>query len=166
MNASCAVLPLRPRVTLIVLALLFFSTAKYDSAQQAKPNLTGTWKLNLSKSKLATQHGPFRDESYKIKHLEPRLEMVHAGETYRYVTDGKEHVANRSPVAPETLAKTHWDGDTLVIEKRQEVGPGGSSWVSRYALSQDGKTLVVTNNVQRSSLSAAFDESLTYEKQQ
>ena len=74
--------------------------------------------------------------------------------------------SSRSPVAPETLAKTHWDGDTLVIEKRQEIGPGGSSWVSRYTLSQDGKTLAVTNNVNRSSLSAAFDESLTYEKQQ
>jgi hypothetical protein len=163
MNAPSAVLPLHSRVTLIVLALLFFCTANYDSAQQAKPNLTGTWKLNLSKSKLATQRGPFRDDGYKIKHLEPRLEMVHAGETYRYVTDGKEHVANRSQ---ETFAKAHWDGNTLVIEKRQEDGTGGSTWVSRYTLSQDGKTLAITHNVNRSSSSAAFDESLTYEKQQ
>jgi hypothetical protein len=72
------------------------------------------------------------------------------------------YVANRSP---KTLAKTYWDGDTLVIEKRQDVGPGDSSWVSRYTLSQDRKTLGITHNVDRSSLSAAFDESLTYEKQ-
>jgi hypothetical protein len=36
----------------------------------------------------------------------------------------------------------------------------------RYTLSQDGKSLAVTHHVNKSSLSAAFDESLTYEKQQ
>ena len=75
-------------------------------------------------------------------------------------------MANRSPVDGETLAKTYWDGNTLVIEKRQELGPGGIRWVSRYTLSQDGKSLAVTYHVNQSSFSAAFDESLTYEKQQ
>jgi hypothetical protein len=165
MNARCPALPIHRRITLIVLASLFCFGAIHASAQQVKPNLTGTWKLNLSKSKLASQHPP-GDDRYKIKHLEPRLEMVHGGDPYRYITDGKEHVANRSPVDGETLAKTYWDGDTLVIEKRQELGPGGSRWVSRYTLSQDGKSLAVTHHVNQSSFSAAFDESLTYEKQQ
>jgi hypothetical protein len=165
MNARCPVLPIHRRITLIILAFLFCSGATHAPAQQVRPNLTGTWKLNLSKSKLAPEHPP-RADRYKIKHLEPRLEMVHGSDTYRYITDGKEHVANRSPVDGETLAKTYWDGDTLVIEKRQEIGPGGSSWVSRYTLSQDGKSLAVTHHVNQSSFSAAFDESLTYEKQQ
>ncbi|MFZ0913560.1 MAG: hypothetical protein WBQ76_11685 [Candidatus Korobacteraceae bacterium] len=165
MNARCPFLPAHCRIILIILAFFFCSGATHASAQQVRPNLSGTWKLNLSKSKLAPQHPP-RDDRYKIKHLEPRLEMVHEGNIYRYVTDGKQHVANYSPVEGETLAKTYWDGDTLVIEKRQEIGPGGSTWVSRYMLSQDGKSLAVTHHVNQSSFSAAFDESLTYEKQQ
>ena len=92
--------------------------------------------------------------------------MEHGGDTYHYITDGKEHVANRSPVDGETLAKTYWDGDTLVIEKRQELGPGGSKSLVRYTLSQDGKSLEVTYHVYKSSFSDAFDLSRTYEKQQ
>jgi hypothetical protein len=127
--------------------------------------LSGTWKLNLSKSKLAWPHPP-QGHRYKIKHSEPRLEMVHEGETYHYITDGKQHVANRSSTEGETLAKTYWDGDTVVTEKSQEFGLGVSKWVSRYTLSQDGKSLAITHHVSRSSFSEAFDESLTYEKQQ
>jgi hypothetical protein len=148
---------------LVVLALWFVVT--HVSAQQAKPNLTGTWKLNLNKSKLAPRHGPAGGDSYTIKHSEPRLEMEHMfsgrSEIYSYVTDGKERVANRSLQDGETRAKTYWDGDTLVIEKHQ----AGSFWVSRYTLSQDGKSLAVTHGVNKSSFSNAFDESLTYEKQ-
>jgi hypothetical protein len=165
MNARCPVLPANCRIILIILVFFFCSGAPHVSAQQVRPNLSGTWKLNLSKSKPAPQR-PFGGDRYKIKHLEPRLEMVHEGNTYLYVTDGKQHVANISPAEGKTLAKTYWDGDTLVIEKRQEIGPRDSSWVSRYTLSQDGKSLTVTHHVDRSSFSAAFDESLTYEKQQ
>jgi hypothetical protein len=169
MDSPCPVLPVHSRITLIILAFLFCSVATHVSAQQAKPNLTGTWKLNLSKSKLAPQHGPGGDR-YKIKHSEPRLEMEHTfygrSETYSYMTDGKERVANRSPQDGETRAKAYWDGDTLVIEKHQETGRAGIIWMSRYTLSQDGKSLAVTHHVNKSSFSAAFDESLTYEKQQ
>lgn len=169
MDSPRLVFPIHSRIALIVLAFLFCSVATHASAQQAKPNLTGTWKLNLSKSKLAPQHGPGSDR-YKIKHSGPRIEMEHTfdgqSETYSYMTDGKERVANRSPKDGETRAKAYWDGDTLVIEKHQEIGPGGSVWMSRYILSQDGKGLAVTHHVNKSSFSAAFDESLTYEKQQ
>ena len=92
--------------------------------------------------------------------------MVHEGDTYHYVTDGKEHVAKRSLVNGETRAKAYWDDDTLVIEKRQEVAQRDSSWVVRYTLSQDGKSLAVTHHVNKSSFSDAFDLSLTFEKQQ
>jgi hypothetical protein len=156
-----------PKIVPVAAILVVFALwvgVTHVSAQQAKPNLSGTWKLNLNKSKLAPRHGPGGD-SYTIKHSEPRLEMKHMfsgrSEIYSYVTDGKERVANRSPQDGETRAKTYWDGDTLVVEKHQ----AGSFWVSRYTLSQDGKVLAVTHGVNKSSFSNAFDESLTYEKQ-
>jgi hypothetical protein len=164
MDSSCPVLPIHSRNTLVILVFLFCSVAAHVLAQQVKPNLTGTWKLNLSKSKPAPERGPGGDP-YKIRHLEPRLEMEHGGETYSYMIDGKERMANRSLQEGETRAKAYWDGDTLVIEKRQETGRGGSTWTSRYTLSQDGTSLAVTRHVNKSSFSGAFDESLTYEKQ-
>lgn len=164
MDYSCPVLPIHSRVTLIMFASLFCSLAATPvSAQQTKPDLTGTWKLNLSKSTLAAQRLRASD-LYRIKHLEPRLEMVHKTETYRYVTDGKERVANRSQLDGVTQAKAYWDGDTLVIEKHQDIG-GGANWICRYTLSQDGKSLAVSERVSKSSFGAAFEESLIYEKQ-
>jgi hypothetical protein len=167
MDSPCPVLPVHPRIPLTVLAFLFWSVVLNVSAQQAKPNLTGTWKLNLSKSKLATQHGTGGD-LYRIKQSEPRLEMVHMfsdrSETYSYVIDGKWRVANRSTQDGVTRAKAYWDGATLLIEKQQETGRGQVIFVVRYTLSQDGKSLAVTHHVNGSPFSAAFDESLTYEK--
>jgi hypothetical protein len=153
-------------MSLIFLALLLCCVATRASGQQAKPNLNGTWKLNRSESKLAPKHGPGSDR-YKIKHSEPRIKMEHTfpdgqSETYSYMTDGKERVANRSPLDGETRAKAYWDGDTLVIEKHQK----DSIWMSRYTLSQEGKSLAVTHHVNKSSFSSAFDESLMYEKKQ
>jgi hypothetical protein len=164
MDSPCHVSSVHSRITLTVLAFLFWSVAMHVSAQQAKPNLTGTWKLNRSKSIPAPKHGSGGD-FYKIKHSEPRLEMVH-GETYSYVIDGKERVANRSTQDGVTRAKAYWVGDTLVIEKHQETRRGEVDFVVRYTLSQDGKSLAVTHHVDRSWFSGAFDESLNYEKQQ
>lgn len=167
MISSCSVSP-TSRIAVVVLAFLFCWAASDTAAQQSKPNLTGTWKLNRGKSKLASQHGPGDDE-YIIKHSEPRISIVHMfngiSETYFYVTDGKERVANVSDHEGQLRAKTYWDRDTLVIEKRQDNDLRVSAWVSRYELSQDGSTLVVTQHVAKSSFSDAFDELLTYEKQ-
>ena len=164
MHSSRPALPICSRIATILFTFLLCSIVTFVSAQQAQPDLTGTWKINLNKSKLGPRHGPGSD-SYIIKHLEPRIEMEHRffgrSEIYSYVTDGGERVANRSSVDGKTSAKTYWDGDTLVIEKHQR----GIFWVSRYTLSQDGQTLAVTHHNNKSWFSDAFDESLTYEKQ-
>jgi hypothetical protein len=133
-------------------------------AQEARPNFSGTWKLNLNKSKLIQL--PARGGNpYKIKHVEPRFEIMHKGDTYRYIIDGKVHVAFRGVWDGDLLmAKTYWEGKTLVIETSQEVGPGGSRWVSRYTLSDDG-TLNETFHARQSKFGGAFDESLVYDKQ-
>jgi hypothetical protein len=135
-------------------------------AQDARPNFTGTWKLNLNKSKLI-ERPVSGNHLYKIKHVEPRLEIMHDGDTYHYIADRKVHVAFRGLWDVDLLmAKTYWEGKTLVIETSQEVGPGGTRWVSRYTLSDDGNTLAVTYHVNQSKFRGAFDEFLIYEKQQ
>jgi hypothetical protein len=154
-----------------VLAAFFVSALVASaSAQQAKPDFTGTWKINLSKSKFPQQHGPARTgDIYKIKHSGPKLEMEHLfssrSETYSYVTDGKEHTANRSALDGELRAKAYWDGNVLVIDKSQFTSSGISTWTTRFTLSPDGMALAITQHVAKSLMGNGFDEELIYDKQ-
>jgi hypothetical protein len=120
----------RSRTSLAILAFFCCLVLRHSFAQQRKPDLGGTWKLNLSSSRFALQRKPAGD-TYKIKHAEPRLKVEYLfdgrSETYSYIVDGKERVANRSVLDGETRAKAYWDGDTLVIEKHQDAGPGGTT---------------------------------------
>jgi len=153
--------------TLPVIVAFITCLISTDSVgQQQKPDLSGTWRLNLKASKLAPEH-PRDTDTYQIKHTEPRIEVRHLfngrSELYSYITDGKERIVNMSVQDGPLRAKASWDGDTLVIEKHQERGD--TTWVSRYKLSQDAKTLELTQHVSKSALSSPFDESLFYEKQ-
>jgi hypothetical protein len=137
------------------------------AAQQTKPNFSGSWKLDLSRSKVSAQH-PHASDEYRIDHKEPRLTIVHISlghsDTYRYVTDGNERVANSSEQDGVTQAKAQWDDNVLVIEKRQRFKGQDFSWTMTYAFSPDGKSLVIHEHVNTSSRGPAFDETLTYEK--
>ena len=154
-------------LTLFVILVFFYCLGlRHSFAQQQKPNLSGTWKLNLRDSKFSFQHKRESD-TYKIKHAGPRLEVAHLfdgrSQLTTYLTDGKERFVNWSSEDGALRAKAYWDGDTLLIEKHQDLGD--TTWVSRYSLSQDGKSLRITHRVIRSSFSAAFDQSLVYDKE-
>jgi hypothetical protein len=153
-------------VLVIVLGLLCCFAAKRLAAQSVKPNLSGTWELNVSKSKLSRLHRAGTDR-YKIRHSDPRLMMEHTypsgnTDTSYYTTDGKQGLPN--PQYWQELAKAYWDGDTLVIEKHQETSQVSITWMYRYTLSRDGHSLAVTRHVTKNSFSADLDESLIYEK--
>ena len=172
MVSSCSGSPSHSRIALIILAFLLCSVVTHVSAQQTKPNLTGTWLLNRSKSKLSPHHVP-GSVRYKIKHSEPRIEMtllfLGRTETYTYMTDGKERAARLSLQEGAMQAKAYWESDTLVIEKHYAIPSqtvGASVSISRYTLSRDGKSLAIASHANKSSLGAAFDESLTFEKQE
>jgi hypothetical protein len=153
------------RTIFVVFASLTFFLTKPVSPQSAKPNLSGTWELNLSKSKLSRAHKA-KSDRYKIRHSEPQLvmEYTYSGdtETFYYRTDGKERPPE--PQHWDILAKAYWDGDTLVIEKRQEIDQFRMLSVSRFTLSQDGQSLAVVRHATRNSFSLDLDESLVYER--
>jgi hypothetical protein len=88
-------------------------------------------------------------------------------ETEVYFTDSKEHIASPLYKKDQMQAKTYWDGNILVVEKRREEGGlGGSVWTSRYELSGDGKFLQVSGHFLKSSSSdEPFDVIRTFEKQ-
>ena len=131
-------------------------------AAAEKPDLSGTWKLNLTKSFLAGDHPASNYEFTKIieqrgDHILQTDIVAHAAimnmplpdsrTTIQLVCDGQEHDAtgpNRFPGMPPVQMKVSamWQGGTLVvIEKAREFG-GASTTHRRYFLSDDGSELI------------------------
>jgi len=123
---------------IIGLTLLLAATA---SGQDAKPNFTGRWKLNVRESV-----NPPRSEVDAIEHKDPKIIItpqvgradVVFGAEYR--TDG-EPLKDKEVVSGK-MRSAHWEGSNLVIETKTP-GYGGVSGLKREVmyLSDDGKTL-------------------------
>jgi len=139
-----------------------------ERLKPALPDLTGTWKLNPSMSKIDTFGFGSSPDVLVVKHSGANLTMRHStsplgGETYSYVIDGKEHLAKFTKKNEFTQANAYWDGNTLVIEKHHQTKIGDFPWpevfvTSRYSLSADGETLSVVNE-------AGYHAVLIYDKQ-
>lgn len=141
----------------IAIVVLATTTAAYTTAHisqvqaQTKPDLTGTWKLNLTESK--TQDGSPMSEVYEsfvmtIDHKEPKLvikqDIVQQG-SHRTVslsvtTDGKESQLKILD-APAT-ANARWEADILTIQLKRELKEGSYiETIRSVKVSQDGKTM-------------------------
>lgn len=122
------------------------------AAQAPKPNFTGMWKMNPSKSDYGSMEAP-QMVTRKIDHQEPNLTMVAVQKSsrgemtteFKYATDGKEYVnKTRLGDAKTTL---RWEGETLVVSTQRSVMGRDISIVDRWTLSPDGKTLTVTGTL-------------------
>ena len=107
---------------------------------QAKPNFTGTWKLNVAKSD-SEEDGP-QALIVTVDHKEPVLTYTVTGtaggqeinETATLRTDG---TPTKGPNDIKFVC--HWDGSTLVLEGS---APDESPiFEARLSLSADGKTI-------------------------
>ena len=118
---------------------------------QAKPNFSGSWKMNIAKS----EFGPMPPPSsvvQKITHNDPKLtvDSTSVGErgefttNYAYTTDGKECVNQIRNFEMKSTVK--WDGDTLVIESKMDFQGNAATMSEKWTLSEDGKTLTVNRH--------------------
>src|ERR1039458_9581837 len=104
-------------ITLAILALAALPAL-------AKPNFTGDWKLNASKSTFGEMSAP-DSMAYKATHADPKLstEIKQSGQMGEfemqasYTTDGKEST-NEGFGGSTAKSVVKWDGDTLVIETK------------------------------------------------
>lgn len=126
-------------------------------AQNAtSPDLTGTWKLNLAKSKL-DKHNAIRSETLTISSTNATIQFHYTTdgrESMRtYIADGKERAAAEVK-GVQSVATATWRKSVLVIE---EVGrskmPGYTPDESekfhvtdRWTLSSNGNTLTRDSN--------------------
>lgn len=114
----------------------------------AKPNFTGDWKLNTSKSKFGDFPAP-DSMTYKVKHDEPKLTndtkmtgQFEFEQHLNFTTDGKEST-NEGFQGSTSKSIVKWDGDTLLIDTKATFGDNEINISQKWTLSADGKTLTV-----------------------
>ena len=140
------------------LSLLLVCAGLITSAA-AKPNLTGTWKLNTSKSEFGPVPGP-DSMTREIKHDDPNMEVktTQSGQQgtmttqAKWTTDGKECV-NQTPRG-EIKGTMKWDGEVLVHQYKVSTAQAGELTIEdRWTVLEDGKTMDV-----KSKISGGFGE--------
>lgn len=119
---------------------------------QAAPNLSGAWKLDLSRSnygpmpapvtvtkKITQQGGSLALSTYqKTAQRESTSEL-------NYTTDGKVCVNRIS--SGEVKGTARWVGDNLVIDSSQQIQNAEIKSIEIWTLSQDGKTLTIATHL-------------------
>jgi hypothetical protein len=149
--------------TLAILGAAFLAGPAYS---QAKPDFTGTWKLNTKKSNFGTEPGP---DTLVAK-------VEHKNNVFKYVVDGTAngqdfHQELDTPIdgkdhpGPEGFPGTvvmKWDGSVLVWDMKMDDGTVVQE--GRMQLSADGK--VITRNLQGKGPDGGENKSVeVYDKQ-
>ncbi len=143
--------------TLLVLA------ATLAVAADDKPNLTGTWKLNTSKSDFSGKPMPSA-LAVKIDHQDPIFKYSVTGtqDGNEFEESGEIAIGGKESTNSNGLTlKAHWEGKVLVVEYKS---PDGSfSGLAHDTLSEDGKTL--TRDTEIKSSEGDYKQHIVLEKQ-
>jgi len=112
----------------------------------AKPDFTGTWEFNSSRS--ALQIPAPESSTFVIKHREPYfyLERTHVSgdniDTFAIAltTDGKNVVCNHRGM--EIIARLYWEGEILVCDSIIDLEGVQITNVVRYGIADEGQTFI------------------------
>src|SRR5260370_27983283 len=155
-----------PRKILIaVFTLTAFAAAL---AAQSKPNFSGTWKLNLSKSDFGPLPAP-SSRTDVIEHADPALKISTTAETQQgkqsttanFTTDGKEVMNKQGP--RDIKSTVTWEGTNLVVNSKFSFNDNDVTIKSVWTLSDDAKTL--TLNAHLAAQMGEADRTMVFEKQ-
>jgi hypothetical protein len=147
---------------LLICASLAF--AQDDKPKDAKPDFSGTWIFDKSKSSL----GPFErsaaaraEITLVITHKDPELKIVRkirvegneSSQEFTYYSDGRGEANPAFLGNNDVKSKTRWDKNKLESKSSSsyQLRSGGDVFhtdtAERRELSQDGKTLTVTFSI-------------------
>src|SRR5262245_10170275 len=122
----------------VLIAALAFPTATHA---QGKPDFSGTWTMDQTRSESAVQSDPIGPVTVVIAQTptELRVETTRKQGTsvITYKLDGSEIKI------PGGTAKTHWDGSTLVVEAVRDVQGQTVTTKETRRLSGDGNEMLV-----------------------
>jgi hypothetical protein len=141
------------RMTLAIGSLLLVLAAAGAAAQDAKPDFSGTWTLDLTRSDFGPMPPPDSLVSV-IEHKEPSFKITttqkgQQGELTNVrtlSTDGKETVNRLRTMAGEQDVKsiTKWNGRLLTTSFSLDAQGTTIDVSDTFDLSDDGKVLTVT----------------------
>ena len=123
----------------LVLAVAFLSPAQNPAASR----LSGTWELNLTKSKIG--ESTTRSETLTITCSGRTITIDNTinGKTWPpwiYTTDGKKHIFAYIPGGPE-MAIANWKESVLVTRLIGRKAKPPFDFTDRWTVSADGRTL-------------------------
>jgi hypothetical protein len=150
----------------LIISLLLLSFAAF--AQDARPNFTGTWKLNVAKSDFGPMPPP-DSRTDTIDHKDPVLKQSVAMSSGQgdmqfdltLTTDGKE--SKNTIMGNDMVSNAHWDGKTLVVDSKANFGGSDMTIHETQVLSDDGKTM--TSAAHFSGGMGEGDQKLVFDKQ-
>lgn len=136
--------------------------------QAAKPDFSGTWKLNASRSDFGAMPAP-DSRTDRITHHDPDLtdsftqssQMGEVTAEMKYATDGKETINSVRGSEIKTTAK--WEGDDLTVNGKGSLQGADFTFADRWSLAADGKTLTIKRHV--NSPMGETDQKIVLEKQ-
>lgn len=144
------------------------ASAPAAAANGAKPNYSGTWKLNVAKSDFGPIPAP-DSRTDVIEHNDPILKVSTAQEgaqgkqeyTLNMTTDGKEMINN--PGGLEVKSIGGWEANNLVVNVKLKFQDNDVEAKTTWLLSADGKTM--TQNQHLTTAMGELDQKMVFEKQ-
>ncbi len=148
--------------------LMSIAALAFATSLAAKPNFSGTWTLNVSKSDFGMLPGP-TSRTDVIDHSDPVLKDTVTQETQQgpqnttlnYTTDGKEVTNEQGPMTVKSTLS--WDGDNLVVNSSTSIQGSDVTIKQVWTLSADGKTLTQNAHLAAAALGET-DQKLVFEK--
>jgi hypothetical protein len=130
-------------IALLVLALPFAAPA-----QDAKPNFSGTWELQVAQSDFGPLPGP-ESLTNVVDHREPKVKITSTAKTAEgdrvtellYTTDGEE--CSNQIRGSTAKSRTRWVERELVTEMQLELQGAKLQLKDRWSLSEDGQTWTI-----------------------
>ena len=132
-----------------------------------KPNFSGTWKLDVSKSDFGVFPPP-NSRTDVIEHSDPALKVNTAEDgaqgkqdfALQFTTDGKEATNNAGGLELKSIL--NWEGPTLVMDTKLKYQDNDVTIKAVWLLSDDGKTL--TQNAHYNSPMGEMDTKFVFAK--
>jgi hypothetical protein len=162
--------PAKPADTTVTAATAPRVATPPGSSPGSRPNLGGTWNLNLAKSNL----GPLPAPESEVEVIEDKgstitIRVKRKGNsgaetttTQTLTTDGKPSTSTAAD-GGDVVSTAHGDGTTLVVESKQNYQGMDISIKQTYTIADEGKTLNVNATVETPM--GNFDLTAVYDKQ-
>jgi len=117
-----------------------------------KPDFSGNWKLNVDKSDFGPMPKPEKAD-YTIIHKDPEMNvksvavgsMGEMTNEVKILTDGTEFT--NTVRGQEVKGTAKWDGKTLVVTQKLEIQGTAITFIQKWTLSDDGKSIVQEVNI-------------------